>query len=127
MRRILVALLLSATWTTWSIDLAQADGMRCGSRLVSEGDYLYEVRERCGEPDAASQHTELRTVREFVSGPCYQEQGQLRCGRVIERTVEVVIDEWVYDKGTHKFVRYLTFEQGRLAKVRTGRYGSKES
>jgi len=118
---------LLAACCAWSTSAAYADGMRCGSRLVSEGDLLYEVRERCGDPDAMSQRVEYRTVRTFVNGPCYQEQGQVHCGRVIERTIEVVIDEWVYDLGEHKFVRYLTFEQGRLAHVRTGRYGSKES
>ena len=126
MRRTLLVSLVAA-WTTWGAQSARAEGMRCGSRLVSEGDSLYEVRERCGEPDAVSQRVEVRTVRTFVNGPCIQDQGQLRCGQYIERAVEVVIDEWTYDKGTHKFVRYLTFEQGRLAKVRTGRYGSKES
>lgn len=127
MRRPLAVFWVLAAFCAWSPGSAQADGMRCGSRLVSEGDLLYEVRQRCGDPDAMSQRVEYRTVRTFVNGPCYQEQGQLRCGQVIERTVEVVIDEWVYDKGEHKFVRYLTFEQGRLANVRTGRYGSKDS
>jgi Protein of unknown function (DUF2845) len=127
MRRIPALPALLAACCAWAAGTAHADGMRCGSRLVSEGDYLYEVRERCGEPDAASQRVELRTVRSFVNGPCYQEQGQVRCGRMVERTIEVVIDEWVYDRGEHKFVRYLTFEQGRLFHVRTGRYGSKDS
>jgi hypothetical protein len=127
MRRTLACSLVLAVCAAWTAGAARADGMRCGSRLVSEGDLLYDVRSRCGDPDATSQRVEYRTVRTFVNGPCYQEQGQLRCGRVVERTIEVVIDEWVYDQGSHRFVRYLTFEQGRLANVRTGRYGSKES
>jgi hypothetical protein len=127
MRRLPVVSWLLAACCAFSASAAYADGMRCGSRLVSEGDHLYEVRERCGDPDAVSQRTEYRTVRVFDSGACYVEQGQMRCGRMVERTVEVVIDEWVYDRGEHKLVRYLTFEQGRLAHVRTGRYGSKDS
>jgi hypothetical protein len=127
MRRPLALSLVLAALSTWSAGSAQADGMRCGRRLVSEGDLLYEVRERCGDPDATSQRVEYRTVRAYEAGACYQEQGQVRCGRMVERTIEVVIDEWVYDRGEHKFVRYLTFEQGRLAHVRTGHYGSKDS
>lgn len=126
MRRKLVWSVVLAACAAWAPNSAHADGMRCGSRLVSQGDLLYDVRSRCGDPDAASQHIEYRTVRTFVNGACYEEQGQVRCGRFIERTVEIVVDEWVYDRGSHRFVRYLTFEQGRLATVRTGRYGNKD-
>lgn len=105
--------------------IASADGMRCGSRLVSEGDTLYDVRSVCGEPVAASRRVEYRTIRQHVAGPCVPQNGQVRCGYIEERTIEVVIDEWTYDLGSNKFIRYLTFEQGRLRDVQTGRYGNK--
>ncbi len=105
---------------------ANADnGMRCGSRLVSEGDTLYDVRSLCGVPDAATQRVEYRTVRRVVNGPCFKQQNQLVCGHVVEQTIEVVIDEWTYDFGSSSFIRHVTFEQGRLRDVATGRYGNK--
>ncbi len=104
---------------------AYADGMRCGSKLVSEGDSLYDVRSLCGIPDFTSQRVEYRTVRRIVNGPCFKQQGQLICGHVEEHSVEVQIDEWVYDTGSTRFIRTLTFEQGRLREVVTGRYGNK--
>jgi hypothetical protein len=109
---------------TWLVSVnAFADGMRCGTKLVSDGDSLHDVRSRCGEPDHAERRVEKRTVRRWVQGPCLQDRGAVRCGQMVERTVEVVIDEWTYDFGPHKFVHYLTFEQDTLLTVRTGSYG----
>ncbi|MDB4971839.1 MAG: hypothetical protein JWN48_180 [Myxococcaceae bacterium] len=107
--------------------VAHADGMRCGVALVSDGDTLMDVRDRCGPPDAAMQRTEYRTVRSWVEGPCYKENGVVRCGSWFEQTVQVLIDEWSYDFGPQSFVRHLTFEQGRLLRVATGGYGHKQT
>jgi hypothetical protein len=109
-----------------SFSTAYADGMRCGTKLVSDGDSTFDVHSVCGAPDAASQRSELRTVRTYVNGPCFQDQGVIRCGRIEERVIQVTIDEWIYDFGPHNLVRYLTFEQGRLYRVATGGYGNKQ-
>ena len=101
---------------------ARADGMRCGSRLVSNGDSTYEVRTRCGEPRDAMRRTETRTERRRVRVACGQ--GEARCDRVQEISAEVVVDEWTYDFGPQRFVHYLTFLDGKLARVETGSYGS---
>ncbi len=104
---------------------ATADGMRCNGRLVSTGDTTFDVLSLCGQPDFQNRRVEYRTLRHFVQGPCVQRHGRVQCGYVAERTVEVVIDEWAYDLGSNRFIRYLTFEQGQLRDVKTGRYGSK--
>lgn len=106
---------------------ALADGMYCGSRLVSEGDSTGRVRGVCGDPAAANQRVELRTVRRYVDGPCVADRGAIRCGHVEEHTVQVTIDEWMYDFGPSVLVKTLTFEQGRLLRVESGGYGTKES
>lgn len=92
---------------------AQADTLRCGQRLVTDGDTLHEVRTRCGEPVSAIRHSEFRTVRLWLNG------------RPVEQTVEVAIDEWIYDFGPHRFVQHLTFEQGKLISVVSGHRGEK--
>ena len=107
------------------VSSAHADGMRCGTKLVSDGDSTFEVRRTCGDPDAADRRTEYRTVRDWIATPCVQVNGHMRCGFVVERTVEVTLDQWIYDFGPHQFVRYLVFEQGRLLRVETGGYGSR--
>lgn len=103
---------------------AEADSMRCGSKLVVDGDSLHEVRSRCGEPDTQLRRMEQRTLRQWISGPC-RSQDPRSCGQMVERTVEVVIDEWTYDFGPHRFVQHLTFEQGTLRTIVSGARGSK--
>ena len=101
---------------------AGAEGMRCGNRLISTGDSTYEVRSRCGEPADATRRTETRTERRRVRVACAN--GEARCDREQEVSAEVVVDEWTYDFGPQRFVHYLTFLDGKLARVATGSYGS---
>jgi Protein of unknown function (DUF2845) len=106
---------------------ARADGMYCGSRLISVGDTLYQVRSVCGEPDDAQHRVETRTVRHRVRVPCERNQRRSgQCETTVERSTDVVIDEWTYDWGRQRFIRYLTFLDGRLAGVQTGSYGSRD-
>jgi Protein of unknown function (DUF2845) len=103
---------------------AHADGMRCGTKLVSDGDTMYEVRNVCGAPDQAVQRMEQRTVSRWVDGPCLY-RGQVRCGNLVQYTVDVQVDEWLYDFGSHQLLRNLVFEGGRLVRMYTGGYGQK--
>lgn len=93
-------------------------GMRCGTKLVGEGDSTYRVRQLCGDPVEARSHTEHRRV---AVGRQQRADGSFE---IVERTVEVPIDTWLYDFGAHKFMRRLTFEHGRLVGVETEGYGS---
>ncbi|HSU41365.1 MAG TPA: DUF2845 domain-containing protein [Polyangiaceae bacterium] len=105
---------------------AAADSLRCGDRLASTGDSTYEVQSICGEPDAAVHRVEYRTVRIRVPAPCHDEHGCRRCDAEVERTVEVVVDDWTYDFGRNRFVEYVGFENGRLVSIREGSYGHKD-
>jgi hypothetical protein len=114
------ALTIFASWLVAAT--AGADGMRCGNRLISTGDSTYDVRSRCGEPRDATRRTETRTERRRVRVACAN--GEARCEREQEVSAEVVVDEWTYDFGPQRFVHYLTFLDGKLARVATGGYGS---
>ena len=106
---------------------AGPDGMYCGSRLISGGDTLYQVRSVCGEPDDAQHRIETRTVRRRVRVPCERHQRRSgQCEATVEHSTDVVIDDWTYDFGRQRFIRYLTFLDGRLASVQTGGYGSRD-
>lgn len=104
---------------------ARAESMSCNNRLVSTGDSLYKVRSLCGEPDAAERRVELRTVKHRVRHSCDDDKDVV-CEHVVERTIEVVVDDWTYDFGRNRFIRYVTFEQGSLKSVRVGSYGYKD-
>ncbi len=103
--------------------MAAADGgFRCRTgRLVSVGDRMRDVQQRCGEPDAASQRVERRKVKYRYT----RWVGNVEESVIEEREVEVPIDEWTYDLGRNAFVRYVSFENGVVIDVATGDYGSK--
>jgi hypothetical protein len=107
---------------------ARADGMRCGNRLVSDGDAMYEVKNVCGAPDQASQRTERRIVSRVVQSTCFDARGQpYLCTTVVQEAIEVLLDEWYYDFGRSALVRTVTFESGRLVRIVTGSYGTKDT
>jgi hypothetical protein len=105
---------------------AEADGMRCGRRLVSTGDSLYRVRSVCGEPDDAQRRVVTQSERRRVRVPC-ADGASSRCERTEEYSRDIVVDEWTYDFGEQRFIRYLTFLDGRLQQVSTGSYGSSDA
>lgn len=96
--------------------------MRCKTRLVSPGAAAYEVRSLCGTPDDTQTRTESRTVRRAVSVPCNVGV----CSTMVDETVTVNIEEWIYDFGPQRFIQYLTFESGKLINIRSGSYGKKQ-
>jgi hypothetical protein len=109
---------------------ADADSMRCGNRLVSSGDSLYEVAQTCGAPDAREHRVEHHTVRYRVPAACPVGSGAPTpprggCHVIVEKTVPVVIDEWTYDFGKNRFIQRVRFEQGQLVRVASGGYGYK--
>jgi hypothetical protein len=102
---------------------ARSDFMDCHGRIVAPGDSLSQVHDLCSDPDAATHRIEIRTVR----GPerCCEHHGKTICHPGDEVTTVVEIDDWTYDFGSNRFVRYLRFEQGRLFSIATGSYGKK--
>src|SRR5262245_46262779 len=98
MRPLLVAALLALS------AVAHADGMRCGDRLVTEGETSAEISMKCGTPTRADRRVAIR------SSDC--------------TSVEVTIDTWLYNLGPKSFQRILTFENGRLVSIETAGYGS---
>lgn len=82
--------------------VAAADGMRCGSDLISTGDWPVEVREVCGEPD-------------YVA--TYPQQVLDGIGLVRE------LQHWYYNPGAREFIRRLVFRDGELRRIDSLGYG----
>jgi Protein of unknown function (DUF2845) len=123
MVRIFVATSIAALLSGAVAQDAQAfQGFRCGTgRLVEEGDRPPEVQNRCGDPDTADTREERRTLRKTV----WTYIDGVPVGKEVEYTVTVMIDEWTYDLGPHRFIRHLIFEDGRLIRVWTADRGNK--
>lgn len=78
--------------------VCQADTLRCGSRLISQEDYMLEVEEKCGPP-----------IERALLG--YKETSDRYGFRH-----EVEIEEWTYGPD-HGMYRTLRFEGQRLKKI----------
>ena len=89
--------------------------MRCGTKLISEGDSRAEVAARCGDPtDIVDQRTVFRRPVIWGYGrPMY----------VGEDFVEVQVESWLYNLGPNKLMRRLRFEGGYLVEIETLGYG----
>jgi hypothetical protein len=96
-------------------------GFKCGSHIVAVGDRAYDVLNKCGDPAYVETWQEVRfrkdidpwtveTGRRYYIGPLFAQE-------------LVTIEEWQYDLGPNRFMRYLRFENGRLTRVTTGDYG----
>lgn len=104
------------------------DSLRCGSRIVTIGEPRASVRAKCGEPADKEVRYEKRIARDFYRDlfpprgyERQREREKYREPLFVEVFVE--IEEWTYNLGPTSFIRYLTFENGRLVSIETGDYG----
>ena len=94
-RIVLIALLLM-------IHVPAAQALRCGNRLVVEGDRATRIVQRCGEPDLID------------SGPVYVTPAG---------TLHSAGEHWYYNFGPSRLVVVLQIRGGRLVSERRGGYG----
>jgi len=91
-----------------------ADAMRCGNKLVRDGDTRTAVLDLCGEP------SDVQT-RSILRRPSF-----LRNGRLVffgDGFVEVPVEVWTYNFGPYKLMRRVSFVDGLLDKIETLGYG----
>ena len=93
---------------------AQAEAMRCGNKLVYEGDVAPLVEDRCGKPVHISRSTILRIPTVWIHGRPYQ---------LSTEEVAIPVETWVYNFGPRKFMRKLRFEDGVLVDIEVLEYG----
>jgi hypothetical protein len=93
---------------------AAADSMRCGSKLVSDGDSIEKVLHLCGEPASKERYWITRQPRYYVGSNEYVFPGE----------EDVPVDLWTYDFGPNKLMQRLRFVAGELKSIETLQYGS---
>lgn len=80
----------------------------CGSRVVSTGDTKIEVFSKCGSPD----YEEMVAVETTGS-----------VGARVDLSTKYV-EKLYYNCGKDRFIRVLTFTDGKLVKIENAGYGS---
>jgi Protein of unknown function (DUF2845) len=109
MKRPSLVLLLTALAGT-----ADADGLRCGNKLVSEGDTRSEVSAKCGDPTETDHSSIMAPAVTWIHGQPVQVGGGL---------IEIPVDVWVYNFGPNRLMSRIRFENGRVVAIETLGYG----
>jgi hypothetical protein len=86
---------------------ALADSMRCGSRIVKDGDTIGTVLEVCGEP-ARQERTWIERSPQYELGDQFYS---------FPGTEFVPVDLWTYDFGRNKLMRRVRFIDGRVVSI----------
>lgn len=97
--------------------------MHCGNEIISVGDRAAKVRTACGEPDYVDRWHEKRIVRDHSNPFAYRRREYDTSREPIITEKYVTIEEWTYNLGSNKFIRYLIFENGLLQEILLGGYG----
>ena len=101
-----------------------SETLRCHGSIISPGATRAEVRHKCGKPTEGSMRPEY-FLPELSAGSRVRvdnakiTEDDLISGRVVYEEVE----EWTYNFGPSRFVRTLTFRNGKLSTIESGRYG----
>ncbi len=95
--------------------------MRCGSRLVQEGDTKLEVLNRCGEPTFSEGSGLIEQEDEIATAGRLNDQ-LLLIGRRQSRFSQPV-ETWHYNCGANRFARVLTFVGPYLEHIKTADRG----
>jgi Protein of unknown function (DUF2845) len=109
MNRALLLLLLAAFAGS-----AQADALRCGNKLVTEGDTRAEVSSKCGDPADVDHSTVMIQPTTWIHG---------RPVVIGNGLVEVAVETWLYNFGPHQLMRRVRFQDGRVVGIETLGYG----
>jgi hypothetical protein len=105
-----------------------AFALRCGNRLVSEGDHQLKVEKQCGQPAAVAYRTIYRSgipasrhriTRHSVNDATFSDELLIHDRSLIE----VQIEEWTYNFGPRRLMRVIRFENGIVTRVTTLGHG----
>lgn len=113
--RALALLVTTSAALLVSLPAHAEDNMRCGSRLVSVGDGKDKVVALCGEPTSIS--------FEGVRGGYRYPYGPYDYSYIGPAYIEVPVELWTYNFGSHKLLRKLRFVGDELVDIWTDGYG----
>jgi hypothetical protein len=81
----------------------ETDTMICRNGIVSKGETMPEVVNKCGPPSFNDRHQESRLDE--------------------DATIIITVDDWIYNFGPNEFMYSIRFENGRVKKIESLDYG----
>ena len=100
-----------------------AQAMRCGSRLISEGDPGDKVVSECGQPTSVDRWEEERYDYFDRLPPASRYREFERYGNAYRVRAFIRVEIWTYNYGPSRFLDYVRLENGIVRKVFSGGYG----
>jgi hypothetical protein len=116
-----ISCLFFVTFLLTTTSEVMASDFSCGSKIITTGDYSYDVLRKCGEPSHVEVWEKVRVKRDLGPWLFEAEMGLSRWSPFVKELVTV--EEWEYNLGSNRFIRYLRFENGRLIRITVGDYG----
>jgi hypothetical protein len=114
---VIIALLTLIAWE------AHAQAMRCGSRLISEGDPREKVLNECGQPsDVEAWEEERYDYFDRPPPPRLYKEFE-RYGNAYRVRAFIRVEIWTYNYGPSRFVDYVRMENSIVRKIYSGGYG----
>ena len=121
-RRILISLVVAVALGSM-LQATPADAMRCGSRLVSEGDPRDKLLNDCGPPSNVEAWDEEQ-YEYFSRPPTARESREFeRYGNSYRVRAWVHVEVWSYNYGPSRFIDYVRLENGIVRRIYSGGYG----
>ncbi|MGB5832961.1 MAG: DUF2845 domain-containing protein [Thiohalocapsa sp.] len=110
MRRSLPSLSLLACLALFALP---AHALRCGTKVVSEGDSTMLLLRNCGQPTLKEQFVDRIPVRTYdkVHNKYYTAYD------------EQPYDVWTYNFGTQRFIQRITIKGGKIHRIESQGYG----
>lgn len=116
-----ISWILTVTLLLTAASVVKASDFSCGSKIITVRDRKSDVLRKCGEPSHVEVWEEVRIKRDFGSRLLETNMGFDRWPLFVKELVTV--EEWEYNLGSTRFIRYLRFEKGRLTRITEGDYG----
>ena len=130
MKTIGIAIFLLVIAAGLTPDRIHAASLRCGVRIITEGDYKDRVLAECGPPNHVEVWEEERVYR-FHNHPGYYgiyenyeySDRDYEYGKPYRIRKLVLIEEWTYNHGPGRFMDHLRLENGIVKGIKSGDYG----
>ncbi len=98
--------------------------LRCDHKIVSKGMSQGEVRKYCGEATSTQERTLVRAGIPRRQNRSQSDQGNSQELVIADRSYEeIVVEEWTYNFGRHRFMALIRFENGRVTSIEDLGYG----
>lgn len=102
---------------------AAAASLRCGARLITEGDPREKLLQECGPPsDVSSWQEERWEAFEAPPPPRLYRGFERRRGVYGVRRI-VQVEQWTYNRGPSRFIDVVRIEDGFVRRIQSGGYG----